>query len=99
MGKSQRVKGYRGEYNLVKSLQEAGIDAKRIPLSGSVNGFKGDVVVEGLVGEVKVRKDGFKRLYQWLENKDLLFLKADRKAYLVVLRIDDFIDLFFKCKE
>ena len=35
MGKSQKDKGYRGENNLRILLQDAGIDCKRIPLSGA----------------------------------------------------------------
>ncbi|WP_240876885.1 hypothetical protein [Shimazuella soli] len=39
----------------------------------------------GFVWECEVRSDGFKLLYGWLENKDALVLKADRKEWLVVL--------------
>jgi len=35
MGKSQQQKGYRGENNLRRLLQDAGIDCQRIPLSGA----------------------------------------------------------------
>lgn len=91
MGKSQRQKGYRGEHNLVKKLKEAGVPAQRVPLSGASEFQKGDVIVDGKVAEVKVRKDDFKRIYQWLEDKDLLFIKSDRKDYLVVMKLDDFI--------
>jgi len=34
MGKKSKRKGYRIEYELVKKLNERGIKAKRIPLSG-----------------------------------------------------------------
>ncbi len=93
MGKSQKRKGYRGEHNLVKLLKKAGLNAERVPLSGATEFAKGDVVVEGLVGEVKLRKDGFKQIYKWLDDKDLLFLKADRKPYLVVMELDEFMKL------
>lgn len=88
-GKKSRDKGYRGERNLVKLLNEAGIKAKRIPLSGAT-WMKGDLVIENMKAEVKVRKEGFKRIYDWLSGNDLLFLKADRKDYLVVMRLNLF---------
>ena len=93
MGRSQKRKGYRGEHNLEKLLKTAGLNAERVPLSGATKFAKGDVVVEGLVGEVKWRKDGFKQIYKYFEGKDLLFIKADRKPYLVVMRLEEFIEL------
>ncbi|HEW92324.1 MAG TPA: hypothetical protein ENF81_07260 [Thermotogaceae bacterium] len=93
MGKYERRKGYRGEYNLVKKLKKMGLDARRVPLSGSAEGFKGDVIVEGMTGEVKVRRHSFKKLYEWLENRDLLFVKMDRKPYLVVMNLETFSKL------
>jgi hypothetical protein len=35
--------------------------------------------------ECKARADGFRELYSWLQGRDLLVLKADRKEPLVVL--------------
>ena len=97
MGKAQRDKGYRGEYNLVKHLKAEGFDAKRIPLSGATAFQKGDVKIEEFIAEVKVRKNGFKQLYRWLEDPDvdLLFIKADYMPYLVVMPLDVF-ELFLK---
>jgi Holliday junction resolvase len=93
MGKAQRDKGYRGEHNLVRLLQQHGIDAKRVPLSGATSFAKGDIIIDDLVAEVKVRKDGFKQIYKWIEGKDLLFIKADRKDYLVVMNVEMLIKL------
>ena len=93
MGKAQRSKGYRGEYFLVKKLREAGLEAERVPLSGATGFKKGDIVVEGLTGEVKLRKNGFKMLYDWLDGNDFLKVKADRKEYLVVIPLELFIKL------
>ena len=93
MGKSQRNKGYRGEYKLVKLLQKAGIPAKRVPLSGATEFAKGDIVIKDRYkAEVKLRKDGFKELYRWLDGNDFLFVKADRKPYLVIMTFDTFIE-------
>lgn len=95
-GRSPRQKGDRLERAVVNQLQAAGLAAKRVPLSGSVQGYPGDVSVtlagRELCVEVKSRKD-FKTLYGWLENRDALILKADRKDPLLVLRLDDVLEL------
>jgi hypothetical protein len=53
----------------------------------------------GLTWECKVRKDGFKLLYGWLEGKDALALKADRQDWLVVLPLDLLLKLLEKEKQ
>ena len=89
-GKSPRQKGDRVERAIVKALQAAGFGAERVPLSGSAGGsYKGDVTVP-LLGvdrctEVKARANGFRELYAWLVDRDLLVVKADRREPLVVL--------------
>jgi len=103
VGKAQVRKGYRGEYNLVRKLKEAGCDVKRIPLSGRTDFAKGDIqiihpVAEG-IGEVKVRKMGFRELYKWLGKMDYLFLKADHRPYLVVMKLDRFLQLLKEGRE
>src|SRR6516162_9455195 len=37
--------------------------------------------------ECKARADGFRELYSWLHERELLVLKADRQEPLVVLRL------------
>jgi hypothetical protein len=37
--------------------------------------------------EVKCRAAGFSQLYNWLKQRDLLILKADRQEPLVVVRL------------
>ena len=94
MGKMQRNKGNRVEREIVNYLKDNGIPAKRVPLSGAAEGFKGDIIIDGsLRAEVKARKDGFKQIYDWLEGNDYLFIKANRKKVLVVMPIEDFIKL------
>ena len=93
-GRAPRQKGDRLERAVVKTLQDAGLDAKRVPLSGSAAGYPGDICVKiagrELTLECKSRAD-FKTLYSWLENRDALILKADRKAPLLVVRLDDML--------
>jgi hypothetical protein len=62
------------------------VPAQRVPLSGAAGGlFTGDVWIGDMKAEVKARShgSGFKTLEKWLGNKDLLFLRRDRKALLV----------------
>lgn len=89
MGKKSRRKGYRLEHELEKKLKELGFTAQRVPLSGGTKGFSGDIIVNGKRAEVKGRDDGFKSIYKWLEEVDILFVRADRKEWLVIQRLKD----------
>ena len=89
-GRGPRDKGNRAERALVKHLQDAGFAAERVPLSGSAGGsYLGDLTVPILdvdrVVEVKCRAAGFKELYRWLSDRDILIVRADRSEPLVVL--------------
>jgi Holliday junction resolvase len=89
-GRRSRDKGNRAERAIVRFLQERGLAAERIPLSGSAGGkFRGDVSIPLLsvdrVAEVKCRANGFRELYAWLDARDLLIVKADRREPLVVI--------------
>jgi len=90
MGKKSKDKGYRLEHELVEKLKELGLQAERIPLSGQAGGsFSGDIRINEKIAEVKGRADGFKNLYRWLEGKDILFVRADRREWLVIQRLKD----------
>jgi len=93
MSKKSRNKGYRVEHSLVVVLRDAGIKAHRVPLSGSTDFLKADLVIGKYKAEVKARRAGFKEIYKWIEGRDLLFLKADRRDYLCVMRLETFIQL------
>jgi hypothetical protein len=90
MGRASRDKGGREERLLVKLLQATGFAAERVPLSGAMGGkFGGDISLP-LIGrdmrvESKVRQNGFREIYRWLENADLLIVRSDRRPPLVVL--------------
>jgi hypothetical protein len=92
MGKASRDKGARREREFCELT-----GGKRVPLSGAAGGqFSNDVVLpNGKKVEVKARKDGFKEIYNWLlderEKPDLLALKADRKPWLVVMTLDEYM--------
>lgn len=91
-GRKSRDKGNRAERALVRALQDKGFAAERVPLSGSAGGkYCGDLTIPILgrdhVVEVKVRATGFSQLYTWLEDRDVLVVRADRREPLVVLPI------------
>jgi hypothetical protein len=94
MGRSQKQKGNRREREFAKL-----IGGSRIPLSGAAKHagqeHTGDVAGLGLRFEVKARKNGFKTLYQWLDQEgiDALALKADHREWLVVMPIGKLMKL------
>ena len=96
-GKPSRDKGCRFERSIVNAFKANDIEAKRVPLSGAADGFKGDVLVEGKGKtyqlELKARQSGFKQLYGWLDGNDALVVKADRQEALVILPLSEFISL------
>ena len=91
-GRRSRSKGARTERSIVNALRASGIAAVRVPLSGAGGGrFAGDILLpvmgRDLCVEVKARAAGFRELYSWLTNRDVLIVKADRQEPLVVLRL------------
>lgn len=91
MGRRSKRKGSRRELEFAKL-----IGGRRTPLSGAVKHYPNDVEGMGMSWEVKARKEGFKQLYNWLESEDkpdALALKADRKDWLVVMKLDKFKEL------
>lgn len=98
MGKKSRDKGNRIEREIVNLLQEVGIAAERVPLSGATKGrCTGDVWVPvknvDRVLEIKCRADGFKQIYDWLSGHYGLVIRRDRDEPLIVLRFSEFAEL------
>jgi len=94
-GRSAKRKGSRIEREIVHLHREAGIPAKRVPLSGAVGGtYAGDVVIAGkFTAEVKARKSGagFKTIKNWLGDNDMLFLREDNARPLVLMPWDTYL--------
>lgn len=88
-GRRSKRKGSSAEREFAKL-----IGGRRIPLSGSVSGFKGDVKGLGLTWEVKRRREAFSRIYGWLEGEgiDALAIRADRKPWLVVMEVEKLLE-------
>jgi Holliday junction resolvase len=91
-GRAPKAKGSRFERALARMLQDVGLAAEKVPLSGAAGGsYLGDLTIHvigrDLVVEAKARARGFAQIYGWLEGRDILVVKADRCEPLVVLRL------------
>ena len=88
MNRSKR-KGDRYEREVKKKLEALGVEVVRVQLPAQAGRqFSGDLILKGdedMVAEVKFRDEAFKRLYEWLKGKDILFIKAKRKEWLAVI--------------
>jgi hypothetical protein len=90
VGHYSRDKGNRVERAIVRLLQAQGFAAEKISgmyragadISVPLLGIDRDV-------EVKCRAHGFGQLYDWLNNRYALIVRADRREPLVVLRLED----------
>ena len=99
-GRKSQQKGYRNERGFVHRMNERGMTAQRMPLSGALGGeFGGDIKLWTIFREwrveCKARKDGFREMYKWLEpeNIDFLSLKANNRPGLIVMTEDTFAKL------
>jgi Holliday junction resolvase len=101
MPSRSRQKGDREERAIVDAARSRGLEARRVPLSGSVDGYEGDVVLVDPVSkaertiEAKHRADGFREIYKWLleDHVDFLTVRADRRERLWIMREEDFFSL------
>jgi Holliday junction resolvase len=99
-GKYSRNKGARFEREVVNFLKSEGMRANRVPLSGAMEGFKGDVLVQTRVDqplmhfECKSLANGFKFVYESLGDNDALCIRADRQEPLIVLKLSKWTEQF-----
>src|SRR3974390_477412 len=87
-GRASRQKGNRTERALVRYLQERGFAAEKT----SRTGYRGHDLTVLVLGrdrrvEVKVRANGCRQLYEWLDGNDMLVVRPDRNEPLVVLSL------------
>ena len=66
----------------MRLLQDSGLGAERVPLSGSAGGcYSGDISCPILgadrIIEVKARANGFREIYAWIAERDALILRAE----------------------
>ncbi len=93
-GRRSRDKGARLERDARDALREIGFEVVKVPLSGALPTHPGDLIVtlpdgQELIVECKGRADGFKQDYQWLDGASVLLKRADRKPWLITLRLAD----------
>lgn len=99
MTSPSKRKGSGFEREIVRALQEHGIAAEKIPLSGAVKGgsFEGDILcpVRGQDKklEAKRRRDRFKTVYGFLGSNYGLVIRDNNMPSLIVLRLSDFAEL------
>ena len=96
-GKAPRQKGNRFERQIVNWLKESGLNAFRVPYSGSMANFKGDVQINTkqrqYTIEAKSRANGLRFLYNNLGINDFLIVRRDREKTLVIMDFVQFIEL------
>ena len=91
-------KGRRLENMVADYLTDNGIPSQRVPLSGSLQGYPGDVVIGTCEHptaqiECKNRESMSKQLWEWLEGNDYLVIKRNQCKPLVVMTMEDFVEL------
>jgi hypothetical protein len=102
-GRKSRNKGARFERQIVNLLQDAGIAAERVPLSGAMGApggrFKDDVclpilgVDRRLEAKIKATGSGFKMLYAWLDDCYGVVVRMNHQDPLIAIRLEDFARL------
>jgi len=90
-----RKKGKRVEYLIRDLLRQIG-ECERVPCSGNARAFKGDLIlsINGQTFKIEVKARKKFPASEWFKNADLLIVKPDRKAPIVLLPLDTFFTLF-----
>lgn len=92
-----KAKGTAYELEVSRLLESRGITCSRVAAQAGMRGDAHDIMAviggNGMKLECKRRADGWRELYAWLGQADVLALRADRKPSLVVLTADRFLDL------
>jgi hypothetical protein len=85
-GIKSRRKGCRFELAIARLLQDAGLGAEKISRAGYSGGdLTCPCLGRDLILEVKARARGFSQIYEWLQDRDALIIRADRREPLVVV--------------
>lgn len=93
MANPAKRKGDGFEREIVDLMSVNGMKTRRVPLSGALDEFPGDVEFfwhgEWVKGECKRRTSGFRTLYRWLGSNRFLFFRDDHCEALVLMRVSD----------
>ncbi len=99
MAHPSKRKGSGFELEVVKFLQEQGIAAEKVPLSGAVKGgsFEADIncPVRGVDRklECKRRAQAFSTLYGFIGSNYAVVIRDNRTPPLVVMRLSDWAEI------
>lgn len=94
MPNPSKQKGSRFERQVVNEAKSMGHKAKRIPLSGAVEGFKGDVQIGTMVCECKKRRNPIAFISKNLKpNMDALLIGCDGGQWWAVMRGPEWMKL------
>ena len=93
-----KQKGDREERAVVKTFLELGFECERTLESGARSNSQvtWDINLHAhrlLKGECKVRKDGFKQIYDWIKDRDFLTIRTDNKERLYVVPESVFLEI------
>ena len=96
MGRSQRVKGRRGEQQAVNTFKSYGFKAKRISPLEAGGEDKGDILVDNMwIVSCKIGKQVPIFDYKAIGPAHFLVKRADRKGWLITMTLDSFIENFY----
>lgn len=90
LSRKSKNKGYKGEKEVEKALSDTGVQVFRDGRSHKRDIYLWPHTAMEQVAEVKMRADGFKEIYKWIEGADLLFIRRDHDEWLVVMRMPKF---------
>src|SRR3990172_9703721 len=101
MSAKAKLRGYQHEISVRDKHIEAGIPCERVPLSGRMGGkYQGDLCIPSIehrefILECKARRNGsgFKMIEDWIEGKDLLFIRRNNQEDLVVMPLNIYFKL------
>jgi hypothetical protein len=100
-GSSARSKGKRGELELCKILSQAlSIPVRRVPLSGAMEGHKGDLEVPGL--HVEVKRAETWHLAEWIRQMEdqsgdkmgALMFRKSRSPWYCLMTLNEWLELW-----
>ena len=96
-GRRSRNKGSGYEREVVAAHIARGIAARKMPLSGALRDYPGDVQIAGIIGECKRTKRSRTSLYDALaqgnDAADVLFIRDDGQKTLVVMPLEFWMQL------
>jgi Holliday junction resolvase len=90
-------KGAGFELEVLRRLQACGLVVEKMPLSGALPNYSGDIAasIRGAIRKLECKRRGraFGTLYSLMGQSYALVIRDDHTDPLVVLRLDDFAEL------